>query len=276
MFSKIKKNICSNCNYENPILLKKCNKCKNFIINKNNNLLQQETDEEKKIMSSRINTLSYISSNINKIINGLNILNPEILAHESDRKRFIYLLICMTKDNDQDATILLNKLIELNIENVENNQDEEITKLFQEMIPKMEIYENIHFTFNADIEREIEHYSFNRQQITNHNIDYDHYNNMSDTDSDYYSDDYSYDAYNEAATKEQLLLIKLIEYKNIPDNLICVICQEDFSEMKDNKEIIILPCGHVFHNECILKWLEQKNTCPLGRCKIESLEDLLK
>ena len=72
--------------------------------------------------------------------------------------------------------------------------------------------------------------------------------------------------------------------KNIlTDN--CVICLENFNNSKNNenksskgsddysslnlgiknKEISTLKCGHQFHKECISKWLEKKNKCPLCR-----------
>eukprot|EP01084_Bolivina_argentea_P083351 150911_1 len=45
-------------------------------------------------------------------------------------------------------------------------------------------------------------------------------------------------------------------------DLICVIC---FSEMDMGKE---LPCKHVFHLNCLKRWFEQKQECPMDRMKI--------
>jgi hypothetical protein len=47
---------------------------------------------------------------------------------------------------------------------------------------------------------------------------------------------------------------------------ICVICQEQCLESKENST----PCGHVFHTGCLLGWLKSHNTCP---CCRESLYD---
>lgn len=48
----------------------------------------------------------------------------------------------------------------------------------------------------------------------------------------------------------------------------CVICYED---LEDNVEIILLPCKHPFHTECICTWLENSTKCPL--CKAELNEE---
>lgn len=39
----------------------------------------------------------------------------------------------------------------------------------------------------------------------------------------------------------------------------CVICRIEF-EMED--EVMQLPCGHVYHPDCLTKWLESKKVCP--------------
>jgi len=45
-------------------------------------------------------------------------------------------------------------------------------------------------------------------------------------------------------------------------DVVCVIC---FSEMETGKE---LPCKHVFHLNCLRRWFEQKQECPMCRMKI--------
>lgn len=45
----------------------------------------------------------------------------------------------------------------------------------------------------------------------------------------------------------------------------CVICLEEFP---DGPEVTQMPCKHVFHDECILQWLNYKNCCPLCRSEI--------
>jgi hypothetical protein len=43
---------------------------------------------------------------------------------------------------------------------------------------------------------------------------------------------------------------------------ICTICQDDFIESQ-HENIRTLDCSHRFHNECIQKWIELRNLCPL-------------
>lgn len=47
----------------------------------------------------------------------------------------------------------------------------------------------------------------------------------------------------------------------------CLICLEDLEDA--NKKILALKCAHVFHNECINEWVQQKPTCPACRADIK-------
>ncbi len=62
-----------------------------------------------------------------------------------------------------------------------------------------------------------------------------------------------------------------IEYpgtKTVEEPCQCSICFEDVEE---NSEIYNIPCKHVFHKDCLSKWIERrKHSCPLcRRCIIE-------
>lgn len=48
----------------------------------------------------------------------------------------------------------------------------------------------------------------------------------------------------------------------------CVICKED--EDVSSKDAHVLSCGHMFHDHCIVPWLEQQNNCPCCKKKQES------
>ncbi|KAE7997377.1 hypothetical protein FH972_002018 [Carpinus fangiana] len=42
----------------------------------------------------------------------------------------------------------------------------------------------------------------------------------------------------------------------------CIICAEEF---EGGLELTRLPCAHVYHGDCIVKWLETSHRCPLCR-----------
>lgn len=45
----------------------------------------------------------------------------------------------------------------------------------------------------------------------------------------------------------------------------CAICKE---EMGEGREACELPCRHLFHWACVLRWLEKRNTCPCCRHRL--------
>ncbi|XP_042483956.1 E3 ubiquitin-protein ligase RNF165-like [Macadamia integrifolia] len=47
----------------------------------------------------------------------------------------------------------------------------------------------------------------------------------------------------------------------------CMICMDEYVRGVD---VARLPCSHLFHGECIVKWLERKNSCPLCRSLLPS------
>mmetsp|Transcript_36517 Transcript_36517/g.26591 ORF Transcript_36517/g.26591 Transcript_36517/m.26591 type:complete len:91 (+) Transcript_36517:2068-2340(+) len=47
-----------------------------------------------------------------------------------------------------------------------------------------------------------------------------------------------------------------------PPNKECLVCLEQF---KSDDKVLRLPCGHIFHVDCILPWLKVRNTCPACR-----------
>lgn len=58
----------------------------------------------------------------------------------------------------------------------------------------------------------------------------------------------------------------------------CIICKRNLMEpsyemLSDNKnisnenEILIGKCGHVFHGDCLCKWLETSECCPIDKVK---------
>ncbi|KAH9909120.1 hypothetical protein F4778DRAFT_214123 [Xylariomycetidae sp. FL2044] len=46
----------------------------------------------------------------------------------------------------------------------------------------------------------------------------------------------------------------------------CTIC---IDEMGVGEDVVVLPCNHWFHEECVVLWLKEHNTCPVCRAAIE-------
>lgn len=46
----------------------------------------------------------------------------------------------------------------------------------------------------------------------------------------------------------------------------CTIC---IDELTLGDEVLVLPCKHWFHEECVVLWLKEHNTCPICRAPIE-------
>lgn len=42
----------------------------------------------------------------------------------------------------------------------------------------------------------------------------------------------------------------------------CSVCKDEF-ELEQN--LLNLPCKHIFHDECIMPWLKERNSCPTCR-----------
>ncbi|KAF8023674.1 hypothetical protein BT93_F1003 [Corymbia citriodora subsp. variegata] len=50
----------------------------------------------------------------------------------------------------------------------------------------------------------------------------------------------------------------------------CVICKDEISP---DEEVACMPCKHTFHHECIVRWLNESNLCPLCRFQMPRDEE---
>ena len=48
----------------------------------------------------------------------------------------------------------------------------------------------------------------------------------------------------------------------------CIICLEQY---EIGQRLIILPCDHEYHEQCIKTWLNEKNRCPLCNRQFQSM-----
>lgn len=47
--------------------------------------------------------------------------------------------------------------------------------------------------------------------------------------------------------------------------MVCAICKDNFSLPVSNK---MMPCGHGYHEDCIVTWLGSRNSCPVCRFEL--------
>ncbi|OZJ04529.1 hypothetical protein BZG36_03983 [Bifiguratus adelaidae] len=75
------------------------------------------------------------------------------------------------------------------------------------------------------------------------------------------------------ASKAAMMDLELITPSSLPTNMQheCVICQDNLVSDEDPQPIRRMPCGHMWHEDCIFAWLKQSNTCPT--CRYEVMTD---
>jgi hypothetical protein len=60
--------------------------------------------------------------------------------------------------------------------------------------------------------------------------------------------------------------MEINDLSKIPDEKKdCVICLTTYEL---NEKVIILPCTHMFHTDCLKSWFRNQDTCPICKFKI--------
>ncbi|XP_057532626.1 E3 ubiquitin-protein ligase CIP8 [Amaranthus tricolor] len=67
------------------------------------------------------------------------------------------------------------------------------------------------------------------------------------------------------ASKSAVEALKLVEIKSVDESYVCAICKDGVDVGDMVKE---MPCGHGYHGDCIVPWLEARNSCPVCRFEL--------
>lgn len=62
--------------------------------------------------------------------------------------------------------------------------------------------------------------------------------------------------------------LRRVKIEEIERDQTCVICLEEMGKEEEINAIILIlqmPCLHVFHEECIKRWLNKRQHCPICR-----------
>ena len=67
---------------------------------------------------------------------------------------------------------------------------------------------------------------------------------------------------------QQFEKLPITKYKKekYSENFQCIICMEEFNE---GEKVKLLPCGHIFHPNCIKEWLMKQKSCPFCKSEIK-------
>ncbi len=57
------------------------------------------------------------------------------------------------------------------------------------------------------------------------------------------------------------------EIRKMSSEHLCSVCKDDY---ESGQNLIQLPCSHLFHDDCILPWLKERNSCPTCRFELKT------
>lgn len=67
------------------------------------------------------------------------------------------------------------------------------------------------------------------------------------------------------AAKSAVLELPTVEILSEQETIVCAICKDTVNVGETATK---LPCGHVYHGDCIVPWLDSRNTCPVCRFEL--------
>lgn len=271
MYTPTKK--CSSCDKRSPLLFKKCRHCKQYFSRNPSNLV----DSKNKIVE-RIDNMSIIHAGLKYAEEAMTRISEDLIPY-ANKFRWLYLLVRNSTNGCQTCFAILKRFIDLGrciLDN--NNQLHNVEQQLQELqeleadFGTMKVHID---SYNQTEAAPIGNFKIRRQ--------YNQNNQQVDEYDDEYDDDYNNDIGSQtlgcySATAEQISLITVIPDDKIPkgEDDLCVICLGNLYEDGDDYEpVIMLPCGHMFHDVCLMEWLKGRNYCPVGRCPIISLKQMI-
>ncbi|XP_031254459.1 uncharacterized RING finger protein C2A9.04c-like [Pistacia vera] len=73
-----------------------------------------------------------------------------------------------------------------------------------------------------------------------------------------------------AADKDAIRKLEKVKVQDLMSTTQCTVCLEELKDV--NLEVVRMSCSHLYHEECIVKWLETNCTCPLCRYELPRSE----
>ncbi|RVW35537.1 Polynucleotide 5'-hydroxyl-kinase NOL9 [Vitis vinifera] len=70
------------------------------------------------------------------------------------------------------------------------------------------------------------------------------------------------------ATRDSIEALEKIKFEEVNSTDKCIICLEEFAT---ESEVSRMPCSHIYHEDCIIEWLERSHMCPLCRFKMPAI-----
>ena len=64
--------------------------------------------------------------------------------------------------------------------------------------------------------------------------------------------------------------MEAVEIEGLQSDEVCAICLDEFSieGVAAEARVIRMPCSHIYHEDCIVEWLENSNMCPMCRYEL--------
>jgi hypothetical protein len=60
-------------------------------------------------------------------------------------------------------------------------------------------------------------------------------------------------------------------FRDAPEEGDCAICM---SGMEGRTDIMVTPCGHAFHGQCLVTWMNERLVCPICRAPLPEIQDV--